>query len=46
LLTVGLNVCVSLNVTLWPLMSPAPAPTVAPASPWGSVAGRNRCVFW
>ena len=36
----GVNVCVSLNVMLWALMFPSPAPNVAPASPWGSVAGR------
>ena len=31
------SVCVSLNARLWPLMSPSPAPKVAPASPWVEV---------
>ena len=40
------NVCVSLNVMLCASMLPLPAPNVAPASPWGRVAGRSRTVFW
>ena len=40
------KVWVSLKAKLWALMSPLPAPNVAPASPRGSVAGRLRTVFW
>src|SRR5262249_10580237 len=37
----GLKVCVSLSERLWVRIKPLPLPVVAPASPWGSEAGRN-----